>query len=139
MNQFRYSICEPLNPEIIEKGTIDKNQIVALFKNYDWEDFLKQAEKAMEKDIYYSPSLEFENLITKHGLCFSAIGAPNNPEFLVFYKRPKKVKKWFGFGKEKLNEHYMSELNATQTIEEATVYLQALIDNRLDYLDDKIR
>lgn len=137
MNQFRYSICEPLNPEIIEKGTIDKNEIIPCFKNYDWEKFLKQVNEA--KKVYYSPSLEFENMSNKHILCISAVGEPNNPEFLIFYIRPKRVKTWFGLGKEKLKEGYMSELNATQTMEEAIVFLQALIDGRHDYLNDKIK
>ncbi|SHH49365.1 hypothetical protein SAMN05443663_10836 [Flavobacterium defluvii] len=28
MNQFRYSICEPANPDIIEKGKIDSSEII---------------------------------------------------------------------------------------------------------------
>ena len=138
MSLFRYSISKPSHPDVSEKGTIDKNEVVALFKNYDWQTFIKQAEKAMERDIYYFPPIEIENATDKHELSFMAIGAPNDPEFLVFYKRPKKIKTIFGFGG-KIDENYVSQLYVSQTTEQAIDFLQALIDGRYDYLNDKIK
>lgn len=133
MSHFRYSICEPVNPEIIEKGKIDSSEIMQIFDSFPWKLHLEKMESA--KDNYYSPSIEFENLGNKNALAISAVGTPDQFEFYIFFKRPKVQKTWFGFS-EKLNNNYTSDLldqNKDKTIE----LLKALVANNLSYLESK--
>jgi hypothetical protein len=130
MSQFRYSICEPTNPEIIEKGKIDSSEIMQIVENFPWKKLLEETE-----NIYYSPSLEFENLSNKNGLSISAVGSPDEYIFYVFFKRPKMQKKWFGLS-EKLNNNYTSEL-LDQSKENTIEILKALVDNNLSFLERK--
>ncbi|KAF2516842.1 hypothetical protein E0W68_11545 [Flavobacterium salilacus subsp. salilacus] len=135
MSQFKQYILEPLKPTAIE-ADISKNNIILFFKNYDWRFFLKQLEEANEKDINWSPTLEFENKENKHSLSISAVGSHSDYIFYIFYKRPKKVKKWFGLT-EAMNKNYVSEL-LDQTEEDTSKYLQALIEGNYNYLEEKI-
>jgi hypothetical protein len=133
MNEFRYSICEPTNPEIIEKGKTISSDIMQIFEKFPWKSYLEEMENS--KNIFHSPSIEFENLSNKNGLAISAVGNPDKYDFYVFYKRPKLQKTWFGLSK-KLNNNYTSELldqNKDETIE----FLKALIDNDLGFLENK--
>ena len=95
MTEFRYSICEPLNPKVIEKGMIAPDSVIGLFNDFQWDYYLKQIEVAETRkmDIYFSPSLEVENKANKNGLTISAVGDPEDPEFYIFYKRPISVVK----------------------------------------------
>lgn len=90
MTEFRYSVCEPLNPKVIEKGMIAPDCVIGLFNDFQWGYYLKQIEVAETRkmDIYFSPSLEVENKANKNGLTISAVGDPEDPEFYIFYKRP---------------------------------------------------
>ncbi|MDR6763574.1 hypothetical protein J2Y38_003795 [Flavobacterium sp. 2755] len=135
MSQFRYSICEPTNPNIIEKGKIDSSEILELINNFPWKKYLQEMENT--KDPYYSPSLEFENLNNKNGLSISAVGTSEKFEFYVFFKRPKMQKTWFGLI-EKLNNNYTSELldqNEEKTIE----IVKALVNDDLNFLERKFK
>ncbi|EXZ07453.1 hypothetical protein [Bacteroides fragilis] len=95
MTEFKYSICEPLNPKVIEKGMIAPDSVIGLFNDFQWDYYLKQIEVAETRkmDIYFSPSLEVENKANKNGLTISAVGDPEDPEFYIFYKRPISVVK----------------------------------------------
>ena len=46
MTEFRYSICEPLNPKVIEKGMIAPDSVIGLFNDFQWDYYLKQIEVA---------------------------------------------------------------------------------------------
>ena len=137
MGKFRYSICEPLNPKIIEKGEIRKDSIIQVFKEFPWNKYLEQITTANENDIHYSPSLEFENKLNSHGITASAVGEPNNFEFYVFYKRPKNKKHLFGLI-EKLDKNYISDI-LNQSEKDVIDCLNALINNDIDFLEDKFR
>ena len=133
---FRASFCDPLNPGIIELGEIRGDEIIDRFETIDWSGYLRKMESADEKEIYYSPSLEIENKDTKHGLAISAVGEPNNFEFYIFYKRPKKVKGFLGLT-EKVNNDYTSDKTG-QTKKDVLDCLAALIKNDTEYLANKI-
>lgn len=130
-NQFRYSICEPLNPEIIEKGDIAQEDIISTLSAFPWKEYLIEMNGAeKEEDIHYSPSLEFENKTTQQGMTISAVGDPNNFEFYIFYKTFTKAAE----GEEDQKEIiYLTE----QTEEQAIACLNALIKNDRKFLDTK--
>ena len=132
---FRASFCDPLRPDIIELGAIQKDKVIYKFESITWVDFLRKMESAKE-EIFYSPSLEIENKDTKHGLAISAVGDTNNYEFYIFYKRPKKVKSFFGL-KEKVNEDYTSDITG-QTKQDVIDCLNALLRNDTEYLANKV-
>ena len=133
---FRASFCDPFKPDIIELGPIQEDKVIQEFENTRWADFLRRMESAKEEEICYSPSLEVENSDTRHGLSISAVGHANNYEFYIFYKRPKKVKTFFGL-KEKINEGYTSDITG-QTKQDAIDCLNALLRNDTEYLESKI-
>ena len=93
MTEFRYSICEPLNPKVIEKGMIAPDSVIGLFNDFQWDYYLIEVAETRKMDIYFSPSLEVENKANKNGLTISAVGDPEDPEFYIFYKRPISVVK----------------------------------------------
>ena len=122
---FRASFCDPFKPDIIELGAIQKEKIIDKFNDIAWTDLLRKMGTAKQEEIFYSPSLEIENIDTKHGLAISAVGDPNGYEFYIFYKRPKTVKTFFGL-KEKINEGYTSDKTG-MTRQDALDCLNALL------------
>lgn len=135
--RFRYSVCDPFKPDEIEMGEIEKDCIMDVFEKFPWETLLAQMQNKPEDQIHYSPSLEIENLDTKQGVIVSAVGEASQYEFYVFYKRPKRVKSFFGL-REKLDENFMSDVTG-QTKEDARKAIQALLSGNTDYLEEKIR
>jgi len=129
---FRYSICKPLEPEIIQMGAIDKEAARSLFDNFPWLKLLKQYNNAAEKDIHYSPSLEIENQDNQHNISISIVGDENQQEYYIFYKRPEIRKSFFGFFN-RLEKNYLTERTG-QNKEAAQLAFQALIDNQLEVL-----
>jgi len=133
---FRASFCDPFKPDIIELGPIQKDKVIDKFETTPWSDLLQKMEFAKKEEVYYSPSLEIENSDTKHGLAISAVGEPANYEFYIFYKRPKKVKLFFGL-KEKINGNYTSDKTG-QTKQDVLDCLNALLQDDTEYLANKI-
>lgn len=133
---FRASFCTPFNPEIIELGDVSKENIINTFEKIPWSDYLEKMKTVKVEDIYYSPSLEIENKDNKNGLAISAVGEPDNYEFYVFYKRPKKVGIFLGFG-QRINEKYTTDIMG-QTKENVIDLLNALQRNDFDYLENHI-
>jgi len=134
--KFRASFCDPFNPKVIELGEIEKDKIIELFEKTAWVEYLEKVETAKDTDIYYSPSLEVENKDTRHGLSLSAVGDPSNYEFYIFYKRPKRIKTFFGLS-EKLENDYMTDV-IDQSRESALECLTALINNDTQFLENRI-
>jgi len=133
---FRASFCGPLTPDVIELGDIREQDIIDKFESIDWVDHLRQMEGMKQEEIYYSPSLEIENKDTKQALSISVIGDPNNYEFFIFYKRPKKIKSLFG-SIDRISENYMTDKDGLSR-KDALDCLNALIRNDTDYLAGKI-
>ena len=136
MPEYRASFCDPFQKEIIELGRIEESGIIRKFESIPWHDYLKRMENAHQKEIHYSPSLEIENKENKHGLTISAVGEPGNPEFYIFYKRPKTIKRFFGL-QEKVENDFMTDKTG-QTWQDAIDCLDALVRNDLEYLASKI-
>src|SRR5688500_13015570 len=107
MATFRYSICNPFSPDIIEKGVINKEEFLNIFKEFPWVDLLNEMKEAESsnsgKEIHYSPSFEIENSSNKNGLSISIVDIEKQNEFYIFYKRPEKRKSFFGLV-EKIDE-----------------------------------
>ena len=132
--KFRASFCDPLKPDIIEIGKVEQNKIMELFENIPWKEHLEKMKKVDDKDIYYSPSLEIENLDNKNGISISAI---DENEWYIFYKRPKRVRKLFGLI-ETLDNNYVTEIQG-QTTDDVKMFIKALIKNDLHFLENKIK
>lgn len=136
--EFRASFCDPFNPQIVELGRIGENEIIDKFKSIPWRDYLDRMGKTRESEIYYSPSLEIENTENRNGITISAVDdGKGGIEYYIFYKRPKEETKFFGLTK-KMNDNYLTEITE-QTEEDALQCLTALINNKLGYLELKIR
>jgi len=131
---FRASFCDPLKPDIIEIGAVERDKIMELFDTIRWADHLAKMETAKENEIYFSLSLEIENKDNRHGIVVSAI---DGREWYVFYKRPKRVKVFFGLF-ERMNENYLSEIHG-QTENDVRLCLEAIINNDLQFLENKIK
>lgn len=126
---FRASFCDPFKKDIIDLGTIPGNKIMETFDQIPWASHLDKMENTKEK-IYYSPSLEIENMDNLHGISISAIDHKN---WYVMYKRPKEVSYFFGLLK-KMDHDYLSEaLNLT--VQDVKKCITALIKNDFEYLE----
>ncbi|GHA66332.1 hypothetical protein [Pontibacter akesuensis] len=137
MKSFRHSFCDPFKPEIIELGDVGSQEIIKRFEQLPWDDIISKMAKVDDSEIYFSPSLEFTDKITKHGLSISGVGTTSLEEFYVFYQRPKQVKKLFGLLRYTDSE-FTTDVTG-QTKEDAIEALQALIDGNYEFLDSKIK
>jgi len=131
---FRASFCDPFKSDIIEIGDIEKDKIMQHFESIPWSELLEKMKTTDDKNIYYSPSLEIENKANNNGLCVTAIDAT---EWYIFFKRPKLQKKFFGLA-EKMDDNYLTEITG-QNIDDVRKCLTALINNELDFLEEKIK
>ena len=113
-------------------GEIEKEKILDIFDEFPWTDLLSKIKGAKESSVHFSPSLEFENKSTQHGLCISIL---DEKEYYIFYRRPKRVTKLFGLIK-KMDGKFTSERTG-QTIHDARKALTALIDNDITMLEEK--
>jgi hypothetical protein len=131
---FRASFCDPFKPDIIEIGSIPKNEIMETFEKIPWTEYLAKMKTAKQNEIHYSPSLEIENKDNRNGLSVSAV---EGTEWYIFYKRPKLVKRFFGLV-EKLDNNYVTDIQG-QTENDVRNCLEALIRNDLQLLEKKIK
>ena len=130
---FRASFCDPFQSEIIEIGDIEKIQIMETFENIPWGQLIEKMEPAKDT-IYYSPSLEIENKMNKNGVTVTAI---DEEEWWIFFKRPIQKMKYFKFRKY-IYKDYVSEITE-QNISDVRECLNALINNDLEFLEEKIK
>lgn len=94
---FKYTICEPLNPTIVDKGNVTREEFRNVLQSFPWIEMLRELENAEESQVCYSPSLELIDSNTNHSLAISIVGPESELEYYIFYKRPKTIskKKWF--------------------------------------------
>ncbi|KAA3440193.1 hypothetical protein [Rufibacter hautae] len=137
MKTLRHSFCDPFKPDVIELGDIESKEVISRFEQISWDEIIFNMGKANKSDIHYSPSLEFEDETTKHGIVVSGVGTSSLEEFYVSYKRPKRVKILFGLI-ERDNPEYYTDVTG-QTKEDVIEILNAFITGKYDFLDSKIK
>ncbi|RDC65810.1 hypothetical protein [Adhaeribacter pallidiroseus] len=137
MSSFRYIICKPCEPEAMELTPIERKDYFYIFNEVPWLKLLNEVNVAETKGdkIYFSPSLEIENIYNKHGVSISIVGDIDDYEFYIFYKRPEIKKYFFGLF-QKLNEKYFTG-RTNQTKHDALLAIKALLDNNLELLRTK--
>jgi hypothetical protein len=129
---YKWSICDPLIEDVIEKGKINKDDIMSTFTNFPWEEMLKKLAGAKQEDICFSPSLEFRDEKNGRGITFSAVEENSGYCFYVFFKRPETVSKLFGMRKVE-NPDYVSDI-LDQTAESSLVLLNQFVSGKYDEL-----
>jgi hypothetical protein len=130
-NMYNWTICEPFNPKVVDKGAIDKSIIIETFNSYAWADLLKDVEENPEK-VCFSPSIEF---IRQDGaaVTFSVFDKREDLIFMFFFKRNKMVKGSFGFGtKEK---EIISDIDITFT--ESKIVLEQFLANDFESIENR--
>ncbi|WP_210462944.1 hypothetical protein [Rufibacter roseolus] len=137
MKILRHSFCDPFKPDVIELGDIESKNIISRFEQIPWNEIIYRMGKANKSDIHYSPSLEFEDKTTKHGVVVSGVGTSSLREFYVSYKRPKRVKRLFGII-ETDNPEYFTDVTG-QTKEDVIEILNAFVNGKYDLLDSRIK
>jgi hypothetical protein len=132
MSDYSWSICEPDQPKVIEKGSIRKEEILETFENFAWIDRLRKIAGMKDDDVCFSPSLGFKNTETGQGVEFSIVGTEEEYEFYIFYQRPATLKT-FGLFKRQLKNH-LSDITG-QTKEDAVKFLNAFLNNDFSYME----
>ena len=134
MKFYNHTFCHPLRSEIEKMGSIRQDQVIEKFKSIDWLNHLDamEAGDAEGEIIYFSPSIEFEQLEPLHGIVFSALGNSEELSFLIFYKRMVTEKKFFGGTEEK---EKVSEIEVDD-IENALLVLELFIREDFERLEE---
>lgn len=132
---YKYSIWDPLNPNIIDMGDIQKNKVWDVFINFPWKEYSDKMENAGDAEFYYSPTLEIENKENKNVLAISLIDIEKKAAFLISYKRPKAISKIFGLIRY-IDNDYLSD-TIDQTEMDVHDAVKALIQNDLKTLTER--
>lgn len=123
---FRASFCDPFMPDIIEIGDIEKDKVIEIFNRVPWTEYLEKMKTANYRDIHYSPSLEIENKDNRNGLSVSAV---DGVEWYIFFKRPKRVKRFLGLS-EIMHENYLTDIQGqTEKDRTARIVSNAILMN----------
>ena len=105
---FRYAVCDPLKPDPLEMGAIEREKILETFDRFPWADLFNKMKTVEEEDVYYAPTLEIENKINRHILSITLREIDGHHKFNIFYSRPKTVTRFFGLIKD-TNDYFFSE------------------------------
>lgn len=116
-------------------GEIAKEKILEVVDKFPWTELLTKLNEAEDHDIHFSPSLEFENVQTRHGLAISIVDGENGNEFYIFYRRPKEIVKLFGLLKS-MDNNYTSE-RMGQSSADVRDAVSALIKDDLTTLEKR--
>ncbi|HEY5917461.1 MAG TPA: hypothetical protein VIU13_08680 [Chryseolinea sp.] len=111
-------------------GSIEKDKIIDVLDKFPWTELLLKMDSAKESEIHFSPSIEFENKETRHGVTISIVDPDN---FYIFYKRPKLVSKMFGLVN-RMEEDFLSD-RTEQTINDVREAVNALAANDIKTLE----
>ncbi len=95
--KYKYSICHIDRPEVeYKKEILSSEQVLEIVNNYPWNEELQREKKLPQKDLHYSPSLDFTNMNDNHSFCLTAEGPPENVSFSAWYNRPVMKNVLFG-------------------------------------------
>jgi hypothetical protein len=128
---FRWTICEPFNRDVVQKGLIERESIFKTFQTYPWQTELEKV-KERPDEIEYSPSLEFINESDDSSIIFSIVEKGEGSEFMVFHIVTKTVKGFLGFGTKEVKDS--SKIYLSQ--EKAEKVLRAFIDENTAELSE---
>lgn len=120
---FKFTICDPLVRDVIDKGTLPKDSVLPAFRDFPWFDMLAKMRTAKEEDICFSPSVEFTNLDDGHAFTASIVEDKNETVFYLFYK-------------ESATTDYTAEL-LDQSAEAAMDALGDFVEGRYDQLSQR--
>ncbi|WP_181304013.1 hypothetical protein [Rufibacter sp. XAAS-G3-1] len=137
MQVFHYTFSSPLQAENIDLGTIEGERMVSYFLDYPWADWLLKMEGVKEGDIYFSPTLNFENKETKQKILVSAVGDRAGFVFYVFYQRPIMVNHFFGLRQKYKEDHTTEVLH--QSKEKTALLVEAFAKGNNTYLEEEIK
>ena len=134
---FKYTICEPLNPTIVDKGKVTAEEFINVLQNFPWLDMLRELENAEPSEVYYSPSLELVDLKSNHSLAISIVGPDSDLDYYIFYKRPKTITKtkWFKTV-EVVDPEYLTE-RVGQSKEDMEDAFKALLEGNFELLESR--
>jgi hypothetical protein len=130
---FEYTICDPLNPTVIDKGSITKEAFLEVLSQFPWQEMQKTMDAADDFEIYYSPSLGLTDVQSKHALEVSIVGE----EFYIFYIRPKTVKKRKWFSSMEVFEPEYSTDRMGQDSRDVEDAFNALLDGNFELLESR--
>lgn len=131
---FRYSMTDPLKSEPVDMGTLHASQILDVFDQFPWQELVEKERDASQEDVHYSASIEFENIQTRHGVTISIVPEAN-PEYYIFYKRPKLISNFFGLFK-RYHDQYVSD-HMHQTLQDARTAVEALVTGDIHTLEKR--
>ena len=82
---YTWNICDPFQPDVIEKGAFEKNKIVETLMDHPWIEICKKMNEPDHGEINFSPSVGFSDEDTMVDISFSCVGDENKLEFMIFY------------------------------------------------------
>ena len=131
---FRCSISDPLKPDPIEMGAIEREKILDILDRFPWNDLMNKMKGVDESVIHYSPTLEVENEVNHHLISISMVLDKEN-QFNIFYSRPKTVTSFFGLIKN-TDDNFYSEREG-QSHNEIRDAVHALVTDDLQTLEKR--
>lgn len=95
---YKYSICYPDKKDIQYFDTpISSKEVISIAENFNWVEELTKYRNLAEEQLFYNPSIDFQNITEGISFCLTAeFTTTNQLEFSIWFCRPKKVKKLFG-------------------------------------------
>ena len=132
--RFRAEFTNPFKGYAIEDDDIDKVKIMYEFEGLPWSDLSKQRGSADETDVFESHTFEVENM--DNGSCLT-IYLADDMEWNISYKRPKLVEKSVENSKN-IDPEYETYIIG-QTKSDVCECLNALVENDLEFLENKIK
>ncbi|HEY6162423.1 MAG TPA: hypothetical protein VI112_14435 [Bacteroidia bacterium] len=80
---YTWSICDPFTPGLIEKGEIDKEEIMDTFMKHPWMELCRKMNALPDIEPFFSPTLTFCEVETQADICFSFTGDDGLYNFMV--------------------------------------------------------
>jgi hypothetical protein len=137
MAVFHHTFTDPLKPDDVDLGLIEGEQLVRVFLEYPWDEWLQKMESVKSEDVHFSPTLNVFHREQKRKMLLSAVRENGQVLFYVFYVRPKQVKRLLGLIN-RLEEKYTTEV-VNQTKEQAGQILGAFVQGDTAYLEERVK